>query len=149
MFQLDAFQPDAFQFAFYEVATARLGVHETIFAAVSSLVGLRYYPNTFPQERRTPHWPAIRGTIISGTPFADQCGEDLGDTDDTTVQLDVVSPDYDEMAALAGIGGTVRAALLDTDPPCTRLSYFETFDSDTKTHRGVLEYVFQPSSEPG
>jgi hypothetical protein len=127
-----------------------VNAHALLRAALDTLVAGGYHPNTFPQEDRAPTWPAIRGTIITAQAFTDQCGDDAGETDDETVQLDVVAVEYDEMKALAGDGGTVRLALLSMQPPAFRAGYFETFDRETKTHRGVLTYVFKPSSdEPG
>jgi hypothetical protein len=124
-----------------------VSVHSVLHVALDGLVVGGYHPNRFPQEDRAPTWPAIRGTIVTAQTFTDQCGDDAGETDDVTVQLDVVAVDYDEMAALAGKDGSVRLALLGL---AFRAGYFETFDRETKTHRGVLTYVFKPSSdEPG
>lgn len=126
-----------------------MNVHAVLYAALGPLVGNRYHPNTFPQEDGAPTWPAIRGTVVTATPFPDQCGTDDGETDEVEVQLDVVAEAYDQMYALAGPGGTVRAALAMTAPVGLRTGYSETFDTETKTHRGVLTYRFGESSGVG
>ncbi len=121
------------------------------------LVFDRCYPSTFPQVAvatpgttaatiDSPIWPAIRYTIISGFNGADICGTDTVDTDDTRVQIDVVAKGYGAMVTLRD---QVIAALQTTFPPCTRDGYFETYDADTKTHRGVLDFVFYASAGGG
>lgn len=126
-----------------------MNVHAVLNAALDGLVAGGYHPNTFPQEDTAPTWPAIRGTVVSAAPFPDQCGTDDGETDAIDVQLDVVAEGYDAMQALAGSGGTVRDALALITPECLRTGYFETFDAETKTHRGVLTYRFGASSDDG
>jgi hypothetical protein len=111
---------------------------------LDGLVSGRVYASTFPQEPNAPTWPAIRFTIITSTVFADQCGSDDEASDDVQVQIDVVAQTFDAMRALRL---RVIDAMKDTDTPAVRQSGgFETFDSTTKTHRAVLDYVFQPSS---
>lgn len=111
---------------------------------LSALVDGRIYASTFPQEASAPTWPAIRFSVISEEPFADQCGSETTATDDTRVQIDVVAATYDEMLTLKA---AVIAAMATSAPPAQReTGGFETFDSDTKTHRAVLDYTLQPSS---
>jgi hypothetical protein len=126
-----------------------VNIHAVLRTALGSLAAGGYHPNVFPQEDRAPTWPAIRGTLVNTEQFPDQCGTDAGESDDLDVQLDVVSLDYDEMYALAGDGGAVRLALLEIEPRSLRQGYFETFDRETKTHRGVLTYRFFQSSRAG
>lgn len=114
-------------------------------ALVGPLVGDRVYAETFP-ESRLQLWPAIRWSVVSETVFPDQCGSDDEASDDVRVQLDIVALTKDEMKALKS---AVIAAMADTDPGSERAGGFETFDSDTKTHRGVIDYIFHPSSSEG
>jgi uncharacterized protein DUF3168 len=110
-----------------------------IFQSLRSLVDNRVYPSTFPQ---TPTWPAIRYTIRREAAIV-LCGTDLGQTDDSRVQIDVVAQSY---AATVALRDQVIAALDDVSPPCTREFEAETYDTETKTHRVILEFSFYPSS---
>jgi hypothetical protein len=111
---------------------------------LEDLVGGRVYANTFPQEPDLPTWPAIRFTVISEIPFPDQCGSEDTATDDVHVQIDAVSESYDDLLALKAL---IIAAMALGDVPALRESGgFETFDSETKTHRTILEYTLQPST---
>jgi hypothetical protein len=113
--------------------------------ALGSLVSNRVYANTFPQQNNNPTWPAIRFTVVGGEVFADLCGSEDWQTDDARVQLDVVALEYDQMRSL--VQQVISAMGLITDPPVRRsLATTETFDSETKTHRSILEYTFHPSS---
>lgn len=115
-----------------------------IVALLSPLVSSRVYASTFPQEPEEPTWPAIRFTVVSVSPVVDQCSSADTDTDDTRVQIDVVSRDYDEMVSLKA---SVIAAMATSTPGAQREpGGFETFDAETKTHRAVLDFTFQPSS---
>lgn len=112
-------------------------------AALGDLVGGRFFMSTFPQER-LPEWPAIRGTVINEDNFASLCGDDPL-VDDVMVQLDVVAQTYDAMRALKA--NVLDRIALITDPPVERQAgSFETFDSETKTHRWVVTVVLKPSS---
>ncbi len=113
-----------------------------VYGALKSLVSDRCYPSTFPQPPAVPTWPAIRYTISSDA-IPDICGTDDGSTDNVSVQIDYVAKTYGAVDALRAMG---RAALMATDPPCTRENGFETFDTETKTHRFVDIYQFHPSS---
>lgn len=121
-------------------------IPELIFQRLGPLVGDRVYPNDFPQVSTAPVWPAIRYTL-SNDPAASVCGTNDEDTDDVDAQLDVVAKTFAGMRALKA---QVIAALENTDPPCSRQpGGFETFDFETKTHRAVLKYLFQQSSDDG
>lgn len=121
-----------------------MNVGATIKDVLDGLVAGRVYASTFPQEPAAPTWPAIRFTVVSASVFADQCGSDDEATDDVQVQLDVVALTYDAMKALRL---RVIDAMRDCAVPAVRQAGgFETFDAVTKTHRAVIDYVFQPSS---
>jgi hypothetical protein len=108
------------------------------------LVAGRVYASVFPQEDTAPTWPAIRFTVVADTPFPDQCGSEDTDSDDTRVQIDIVADGYDEVLALKA---AAIAALATSTPAALREpGGFETYDADTRTHRAVLDYTFQPSS---
>lgn len=129
-----------------------------IYSLLSPLVaGGRCTPSRFPQEEigapgttppslSAPSWPAIRYTIISAVNEPTICGTDNVDTDDTRVQIDVVALTYGGMVTLRD---SVINAFMGTTPPCIRNHYFETWDAETKTHRGVLDFTFYASSGSG
>lgn len=129
-----------------------------VYSLLSPLVaGGRCTPSRFRQEAigapgttvpglSAPSWPAIRYTIISGFNVPTICGTDTVDTDDTRVQVDVVDLTYGGMVTLRD---SVINAFANTTPPCTRDNYFETWDAETKTHRGVLDFVFYASTGSG
>jgi hypothetical protein len=128
-----------------------------IFTALRGLVNDRCYPNAFPQEDiaapgtsemppAKPTWPAIRYTVISVDNEGSVCGTDTTDTDNTTLQIDVVALTYGAMITLRDL---VIAALQATDPPSQRVGLIETKDAETKTHRCILTYEFQASSPGG
>jgi len=115
-----------------------------VYSALKDLVDERCYPSTFPQPKSgDPVWPAIRYTVITTEPIPDICGTDTGDTDEISVQIDYVAKTHGAVVALRDQG---RIALLMTFPPCTRGAGFETYDSETKTHRATDDYQFHPSS---
>jgi len=114
-----------------------------IYAALRALVNDRCYPSTFPQPAVMPQWPAIRYTI-AGNNEPTICGTDTTATDDTRVAIDVVAYTYGAMVTLRD---QVIVALQSADPPCYRDGDFiELVDSDTKTHRCILQFQFFASS---
>lgn len=128
-----------------------------VYTALQSLVGGKCYPNQFPQElinppssggsgASYPTWPAIRYQQTSGLNPPDIDGTGNEDTDDTTMQIDVVARSYGAMKSLVT---QVIAALEVTDPPCVRDFTMEEYDEETKTHRGILRYTFYASSPAG
>jgi hypothetical protein len=120
-------------------------ISAVVFTALRSLVNDRVYPSTFAQpDGNLPSWPAIRYTITAADPHAEICGTDVGETDDARVQIDVVAKSYGAMVTLRD---QVMAALQTVTPPAVRDGSFETYDTETKTHRAVLEYSFYPSSD--
>ncbi len=130
---------------------------DVIFARLASLVANKCYPNTFPEELiappgtvpstpNRPTWPAIRYQEISTFNPPDIKGTGDEDTDDKTYQIDVVAAHWGTMHALVR---QVISALQDTTPPCTRDFQIEAFDTETKTHRGILRYTFYSSTPAG
>lgn len=119
-------------------------VQTAVFGALKGLVGNRCYPNTFMQGANLPTWPAIRYVLTNGEPDATLCGSNAEDEDDIDVQIDIAAETYEAMRLLKI---AVLAALQSTDPPCVRQAGgFETYDTETKTHRASLTYLFQASS---
>ena len=129
-----------------------------IFTALRSLVNDRCYPSRFPQEdiappgtitqaTNEPTWPAIRYTVVGAFNAADLDGTADVDTDDTTVQIDVVAKTYGAMITLRD--DVINRMQAITDPPNNREPGFETWDADTKTHRAILTYTFFASSSGG
>lgn len=122
-------------------------IAELIYQLLRGLVADRCYPLQFPQPggNAAPTWPAIRYTVISAEPAASLCGTNDGTSDDVTVRIDVVATTYSAMQTLRD---QVIAAVVNTDPPSARQpGGFESYDAETKTHRTVLEYLFQQSTE--
>lgn len=114
---------------------------------LGSLVGGRVHASVFPQEDSAPTWPAIRFTVVTEDPFPDQCGSEDTDTDDVRVQLDIVATNYDAMRSLKA---AVIAAMAASSTPAERQGGgFDTWDAETRTHRAVVDYVFQPSTPTG
>lgn len=124
-----------------------MSVHTVIFTALRTLVADRVYPSTFSQNKGplTPVWPAIRYTVTTTDTAGALCGTDIEAADDIQIQLDVVAESWTEMRSLKA---SIIIALQTTDPPCQRLSSFEEFDGETRTHRASLDYLFQQSSVP-
>lgn len=119
-------------------------IEGVVFAALRSLVSNRVYPNTFPQPPELPVWPAIRYSVISSDNEESICGTDDVSTDDTQVQLDIVARTH-------GGATTLRDQVIQNmqclDPPAVRMSGgFQSYDAETKTHRVVLDFMFQASS---
>lgn len=117
-----------------------MNVGDTIKAALSSLAGGRVTPNKFDQAPQ-PVWPAIRYTVASRDPDVTIDGTDTGDSDDVRVQIDFVATDYTAAKALRDQG--VSALQSAT---CVRAGEFETYDTETKTHRFVVDFIFSPST---
>lgn len=119
-------------------------------AALKSLVANRCYPVTFPQNEAgeiTNAWPAIRYQIISSESAPDICGSDYVDTDDTRVQIDIVAKTH---GAATTLRDQVIAAMMGLSPPAVRIGDgFQGWDSETKTFRIGLEYLFSASSVGG
>lgn len=114
-----------------------------IFETLRDLVDNRCYPNTFPQPPERPVWPAIRYTIAVDA-NVDLCRNDnVDETDEYTAQIDVVAQSYGAAKALRN---QVVDALAMLEPPAVREFERETYDTDTKTHRVILEYSFHQST---
>lgn len=121
-----------------------MSVPQVVYDRLRGLVGDRCFPSVFAQGNALPVWPAIRYTLISADPGASLCGTNDEETDDVRVQLDIVAVTYPAMRALKA---AAIAALDGTDPPCSRQpGGFETFDAETRTHRAVVDFVFQQST---
>jgi hypothetical protein len=119
-----------------------------IVEAIGPLVDGRAYPNTFPQDPALPIWPAIRYTIVTAEPVEDLSGGDgdgVVETANVRVQFDLVAEDYFSVRALRS---GFKNAMANFDPPAVWASEFNTYDTETKSHRVVIDYAFYPSSDP-
>lgn len=114
-----------------------------LFDALRGLFADRVYPGTFPQPPKRPVWPACRYALVGGRAYVDQCGQDGGDTDDDSYQIDVVALSFDEMRVLVR---QVRLALQAVDPPCVVDGTRYLFEAETETHRTIIDCTFYPSS---
>lgn len=125
-----------------------------VYTTLQSLVNGRCYPNMFPQELinpptsnpgnlNYPTWPAIRYTQLEAINEPTIEGTDTEETDDTTIQVEVVARTFGAMKALVT---QVIAALQATDPPCLRGLYLDDYDEELKVHRGILRFTFFASS---
>lgn len=120
-----------------------------IFAALRGLVNDHCYPSRFPQptvegpgtESTTatgPSWPAIRYTVTGRFNDPSVCGTTGFADDEIDIQIDVVARTHGAMTTLCEeVDAQLRA---QTDPPFTRENVFETWDAETRTHRGILTY---------
>lgn len=101
------------------------------------------YPDAFPQEPKSPVWPAVRYTIIGGTIDEDLCGAGDEETDDIRVQIDVVATDSSErsriMRAVRTAMTLVSCAVLQAPPVNSR-------DEETKTFRAMADWMIYGSS---
>lgn len=102
------------------------------------------YPTVFPQIA-TPVWPAVRYTFVSVVPNSDICGDGDDNTSDQRVQFDLVASTYDGMRSLRL---DVMAVFAMFYPPAQLELTQDEYDSETKTHRATLDYVFHGSSDP-
>lgn len=123
-----------------------MSVESDLNTALKSLVSNRMYPNTFPQAPAVPTWPAIRYSRISAIPSLDICGDGGDDQADVRMQLDLVASSFGEVQTLRT---SVMNALVTFDPPAIWDGESNEYDSETKTHRCTLDYIFYPSYAPG
>jgi hypothetical protein len=118
-----------------------------LYTMLGPLVNSRCYPLTFIQpDGELPRWPAIRYTLLNGVDSNDICGSTTVDTDDTSVQLDLVAQTH---GAVITLRDQVIAAMLGFSIPATRQSNSQEYDEQTKTYRVTLEYLISPSSGAG
>lgn len=118
-----------------------------VFAALKTLCEGRVYPDHFPQEPSIPTWPAIRYTGAGGTVYPDLCGDGDSDEDDARVQIDVVAKTDSERHAILE---QVRARMKTMNPPCiVQGPASKTWDGETKTFRGTIDYIIYGSSVSG
>ncbi len=119
-----------------------------LFTTLGPLVNNRCYPLTFIQpDGELPRWPAIRYTVLTSSDTNDICGSTTVDTDDSSVQLDLVALTH---GAVITLRDQVIAAMLGFSLPATRQpSGGQEFDEQTKTYRVTLEYFISPSSVSG
>lgn len=133
-----------------------MAIGDQIFTVLRGLVSDRCYPIQFPEELIDPPkirdvtvpyptWPAIRYQLVGAENADTICGTDYEDTDNSQYQIDFVATTYDGMKTLVTSG---IAALMLTTTPCSRDFYFEDFDEETKTFRGIVRITFYPSSQP-
>ena len=118
-------------------------INGVVHVALKDLVNGRCFLDKFPQSPNEWVWPAIRYSIVTEDAIPDICGTDDGETDETQVQIDYVAKTAGAALALRQQG---RAALMATDPPCSRGSGFQGEDTETKTYRASDNYLFHPSS---
>lgn len=122
-------------------------------ATITAFAG-RVHEGQFPQPPAVPVWPAARFTFVGNTPAPSVCGDTDPDADDFRVQVDICVSAADGTAALSALR---RAVILAMQSPVVQAgedtlpSYRETdlyaYDSETKTHRQILDFVITPSSD--
>jgi len=115
-----------------------------VYTTAKDLFDGRFYPSRFPQAPELPVWPAGRYTVVSQDGDETICGTDTADTDDVRVQIDICALTHGAMIALRD---SVIDAFAALTPPPARQGGFQTYDEETKTHRAVLDYLFQQSSD--
>lgn len=117
-----------------------MSIETDIHAALDQLVAVRVYPSTFPQA---VVWPAIRFTLVSTVPVVDICGDGTDATAFNRVQIDVVSVGYMAMRTLRL---QVMAEMRAFNPPAILENSIDDFDSETRTHRAILDYLIHGST---
>lgn len=118
-------------------------IEGVVYELQAPLVEGRCYASTFLQNGDLPRWPAIRYTVVNSENEETICGTDDVSTDDVRVQVDYVAKSHGAMITLRDAG---IAAMMTHDPPPARTGGFQTYDEETKTHRAMVEFVFQQSS---
>jgi len=111
-----------------------------LYSRLGPIVSGRAFPVTFPQEP-LPTWPAIRYTPTGGAIEKTNCGD--ANDGDVSVQVDIVAKEF---AHLIPLLASVRSSLSSFSVPCVLESEpaFE-YDSETKTHRVILQYTIAGS----
>lgn len=113
---------------------------------LAPIVGNAFYANTFPETGKQPlPSPAIRCVVVDSIPPTTLCSSVPDEsTDAVRVQLDVIHRDYSAMLALRS---AVLAALdADAGPVWSRNGFSESYDSETKFHRCMLDLTYLPST---
>ncbi len=131
-----------------------MSLEDTLFTALSGISAIArvggYFavsPIIFPQPPRyNPEWPAIRYTFISSVPIEDLCGDGDDSTADTRVQIDVVDTTY---AAMRSLRLSVMGVMSTFYPPAILQVSIDEVDAETKTYRGILDYLIRPSTQVG
>lgn len=120
-----------------------MSLEQTVFTALSPLVGGRVHAVTIPQEPKTPITPAIVFSFPSDAVTPDICGDGGDATADTRIQVDVYSTDFDSARALRL---QVLAAMALITPPTLWQGGFGSYEPDLKLHRCSMDFIHFPSS---
>ncbi len=99
---------------------------------IAPIVANRCYPNTAPDN---PTKPYITYQRISATP--DNTLSGTGQLQNTRLQIDVWAASFADSQAKAAL---VKAAMLGFAIKNTRQMEQDTYESDTQTHRVMLDY---------
>lgn len=119
-----------------------MSIETDLFAALKGLVGNRVYAVNFPQAENMMTWPAIRYSFVGIVPAVTVCGDGGDDGAEVRVQLDLVHTDA---ASLRALRLQVMQAMRGFDPPAVNENSLELFDGETRTYRGILDYLIHPS----
>lgn len=123
-----------------------MSIESDVVAAIQARVDGRAYVGEFSQPNVRPTWPAARVTVASIAPDVAICGDGGEETADFRVQIDLVVTEGAGYSALNALKALVLSDMRSFDPPAIWDGGFYDFDSETKTHRYILDYLIYPSS---
>ena len=107
-------------------------IQEQVFAATSSLVGGRMYPNVAPNNVQKPYLVYMRvssqpeNTLADGVPI-----------ENTRVQIDCFDTTY---AAVVALAESVKAALRASEITSLLILEQDQFEPDAQLHRVILDF---------
>jgi hypothetical protein len=107
-------------------------IQEQVFAAASSLVGGRMYPNVAPNNVQKPYLVYMRvsskpeNTLADGVPI-----------ENTRVQIDCFDTTY---AAVVALAEGVKAALRASEITSLLILEQDQFEPDAQLHRVILDF---------
>ncbi|HHW7518583.1 TPA: DUF3168 domain-containing protein [Mannheimia haemolytica] len=107
-------------------------IQNELYSALKSLVSGRCFYEVIPETNR--EYPVIVYQFPTITP--NSALED-GDLDDFTVQIDIYSPNTDDIFALRK---PIFTALTENFDFAERVNDFSDYEPDTKLHRRVMTY---------
>lgn len=107
-------------------------IHQLLYQALSPLVAGRCFYEVIPETNK--QYPVIVYQFPNINP--NSALED-GDLDDYQVQIDIYSPNPDDVFSLRKL---VFDALKNTFEYAERINDFSDYESDTKLHRRMINY---------
>lgn len=122
-----------------------MSIASDLFALLAPLVGDRVFRDTFGQPDDLPQWPAIRFQIFDSQSEQTICGSDTEDTDDVSVQIDIVASTGLQADAIAS--QVIELMFTFPIPAVRTAKRADPYDAPTKTFRASLDYLLSQSSD--